>query len=174
MADLLYIFFSAIYDICFVTVREITVHTPNTYGYNNAWFVTNNYFFSFRVRSCSEVRLLLTVEPYQIDPSNEEHIHEIVIGGWQNTRSVIYLDTVSNISVADSNTPNILSCNEFRQFWIQWTGNGAIAVGQNELGTSEFLRYVDTEPHRIYGISISTGAGSTGEWHIPAESGWYS
>ena len=147
------------------------MHTPTTYGYSNAWFVTSNYFFSFRVRACSEVRLLLTVEPYQNDPNNAQHIHEIVIGGWQNTRSVIYRDTTSNVSVADSKTPNILSCDEFRQFWIQWSANGAISVGQNALGTSEFLRYVDIEPHRIYGISISTGSGSTGEWLIPAENG---
>jgi hypothetical protein len=156
---------------CGFSVNELIVNTPTAYGYHHAWFTSVNDYFLFRVRACSEVRLLLAAEPYGQDGSNGRHVHEIVIGGWHNTRSVIYLDIVSNVTAVETSTPNILSCDELRQFWIRWQSDGTIAVGENVIGTAEFLRYVDPNPHRIYGISVSTGAGYIGEWHFTADIG---
>jgi Farnesoic acid 0-methyl transferase len=163
--------FDRVSIVIIILVRELTVHSPPTYGHDLAWFVTTSNFFLFRVRACSDVRLLLAAEPYSKNDNNGQHVHEVVIGGWHNSRSVIYRDLVSNTTAVEASTPNILSCDELRQFWIRWQSDGKIAVGQNVINTAEFLSYVDPAPHKINGISVSTGAGSSGEWQFVADSG---
>lgn len=77
----------------------------------------------FRVRAPNDAHLILSGEP------NESHpVIEVFIGGWQNQKSVIRLNQ-NKPDVAESDTPNILSPNEFRGFWIRATdGVGSIST----------------------------------------------
>ena len=118
------------------------------------------------------MRLALAEDPF-VSSSTSTHIHEVVIGGWQNTKSVIYKDTVNNETVAEKDTLKILDCSEFRDFWIRWDTNGDIMVGQAALNTGEILRYTDPDPHPIHSVSISTGEGNLGQWRLDAGAGKY-
>ena len=156
--------------VFFILANEFTVNTPVVYGYDLAWFVVHLNFFTFKVRACSEVRLILAEDPF-VSSATSTRVHEVVVGGWQNTKSVIYKDTINNETVVETATPRILNCNEFREFWIQWQTDGNISVGEGAVGTGEFLRYTDPDPHPIHSVSISTGEGSSGQWQISSETG---
>ena len=47
-------------------------------------------------------------------------------GGWNNARTVIRR-TIRGQNMAVANTPDILSCDKLRPFWISWI-NGTIQV----------------------------------------------
>ena len=55
----------------------------------------------------------------QKDILDARTVFEIVIGGWTNTQSVIR-DAMGAEPLRTRDTPNILSCGEFRTFWIHW------------------------------------------------------
>jgi hypothetical protein len=93
---------------------------------------------------------------------------EIVIGGFQNTLSLI-IDAVrtpwsgGNI-VAQQETPQILSCTEWRMFWISWIDD-LIEIGTGwELGTAGFIRWYDASPVAIVALGVSTGYSFDGDW----------
>lgn len=69
----------------------------------------------FRVRAPHDAHLVLSGEPNETFP-----IVEVFIGGWGNTKSVIRYNK-EKPEVAECGTPDILSGNEFRGFWIRVT-----------------------------------------------------
>ncbi|XP_078674665.1 uncharacterized protein LOC144912807 [Branchiostoma floridae x Branchiostoma belcheri] len=92
------------------------------------------------------------------------YMYEIVIGGWENTKSVIRREPLGEKKVTAS-TPGILSPDEFRIFWVSWTQNGAIAVGR--VGeSSPFMQWQDPNPLGIGYFGYSTGWGYTGEFEF--------
>lgn len=63
-------------------------------------------------------------------------------------------------------TPNILDCDEIRQFWVWWDG-GTIRVGDGfEVGYSPFMSFVDENPYEVNYVTLSTGWDASGEWRI--------
>eukprot|EP00745_Piridium_sociabile_P001551 TRINITY_DN109608_c0_g1_i2.p1 TRINITY_DN109608_c0_g1~~TRINITY_DN109608_c0_g1_i2.p1 ORF type:complete len:154 (-),score=22.13 TRINITY_DN109608_c0_g1_i2:515-976(-) len=56
-------------------------------------------------------------------------MYEVVIGGWNGTKSVIRSQKQSNEPLAElTHDESILDCNEFREFYLTWT-EGNIEVG---------------------------------------------
>lgn len=56
------------------------------------------------------------------EPNETHPIVEVFIGGWQNSKSVIRYNQ-NKPEVAEADTPQILSGNEFRGFWIRVIDN---------------------------------------------------
>lgn len=152
--------------VCIVTAESFTFVTPPEYGRRNAWMLMQRNFFAFQVRACSEVRVLLANDPRDLSVN----VKEVLIGGWSNTKSAVYGDLTSNQTVAEVDTNNILNCDSFNEFWIQWH-SGGIDVGKGGLNTQIFLQHSDTNLHRIHALSISTGDGSSGEWQLSVQTG---
>ena len=70
----------------------------------------------------------------------------------------------------DIDTPEILSCDEFRTFWISWD-NGLIAIGTGAwVGYTEFISWQDPEPDGVGYLSIS-GWSQVVEWEMIQFSG---
>lgn len=69
--------------------------------------------FRFKIRAPNDAHVALAAEPIESRP-----IIEVFIGGWQNSKSVIRYNQTKP-EVAEANTPQILSRNEFRGFWIR-------------------------------------------------------
>jgi len=88
---------------------------------------------------------------------------QVFIGGWSNSKSVIRRNRTKP-DVAEKDTPDILSANEFRGFWISWD-NGNINVGK-EGHDEEFLSYSDPDPFGIGYYGLCTGWGATGTWLV--------
>lgn len=63
-------------------------------------------------------------------------------------------------------TPGILSCNEYRWFWVRW-GGGAIEVGQGHIvGAKRFIILEDPEPISIHSLTVSAGFGAEGNFNF--------
>ena len=140
------------------------ITTPSDYSHNNAWLVTDAGFITFQVRACSEARILLAQDPFDVTSPN----YEIVIGGSSNTKTSIVKDSTT---LNEANTPGILSCDVPARFWIKWLPTSGIIVGDGILGSRELVRYDNTNMNPLYAVSISTGQGSTGEWQFESHSG---
>lgn len=95
------------------------------------------------------------------------HCSQIVIGGSENTKSVIRRKNVQP-DKAVVYTPHILSNEEYRGFWIPYKC-GLVEVGK-EMEVKPFLKWKDPEDlsvDRRYGIS--TRSGGTASWITEGE-----
>ncbi|XP_046377746.2 uncharacterized protein LOC124149944 [Haliotis rufescens] len=120
--------------------------------------------FKFKVRAANDAHVALL----QDDGVTNQNLYEVVIGGWNNTRSAIRAGVQHNSRVEARHTP--LSADQFRDFWISW-GNGVISVGSGmEVGVGKFMNWTDPSPHAIKYIAVSTGWGSTGLWRFSPSS----
>jgi len=145
------------------TAQYFTVQTPGVYSHNHTWLIVHSVVITFKVRACEEARILLTENPYNL----ATYSREVIIGGWNNTRSAIVRHENHSILV-ERETRTILQCSELQDFWIGWNkqNGGRISVGKGVLGSGEFLTHMDPEFGHIYGVSVSTGNGFTGEWQF--------
>ncbi|CAK9822668.1 C3 and PZP-like alpha-2-macroglobulin domain-containing protein 8 [Anthophora retusa] len=112
----------------------------------------------FRIKAPHDAHIALTTGPQE-----EEPMYEVFIGGWNNSKSVIRKNRAKP-DVAEVQTPDILSGDEYRGFWIRWD-DGAISVGK-EGEPSSFLTYADPEPFAVGYFGVCTGWGASGEWLI--------
>lgn len=125
------------------------------------WFPAGSDGVVFRIRASNDAHLALSSIEGETDP-----MLEVFIGGWKNTKSVIRKNR-SKPDVAESDTPDILSASEYKEFWIRWTDN-VITVGRQGEAAS-FLSYdnsADAFPIRFVGLC--TGWGATGSWIVEA------
>jgi len=57
--------------------------------------------------------------------------------------------------LATASTLNILNINEFRMFWVSWSG-GVISVGTGSIvGQNTFMSYVDPNPSPVNYVAFS-------------------
>ncbi|XP_077978612.1 uncharacterized protein LOC144434040 isoform X2 [Glandiceps talaboti] len=115
---------------------------------------------NFKVKATNDAHIALSAGPQ--DMSN---LYEIVIGGWRNTQSVIRRSKQGDHKAVAS-TPDILSPNEFEEFWISYN-NGVIKVGKE--GQEAFMEWTDPNPLPVNNMGYSTGWGSTGEFKFCVE-----
>ncbi|CAH1247273.1 MATN2 [Branchiostoma lanceolatum] len=94
-------------------------------------------------------------------------MYEILIGGWNNTQSVIRTCMGCRNRVEVS-TIGILSPIEYRTFWITWSPDGAMAVGKGG-ETQAFMQWTDPFPLAIAYAGYTTGYESTGLWRFCGE-----
>lgn len=97
-------------------------------------------------------------------------MYEIVIGGWDNTKSVIRKAKWAE-PVVEVDTPGILDGTTFKVFWVSWTG-GVIEVGTGtRVGQGGIMSYDDPEHHAINSLSLTTGFDYEGVWSVGRLSG---
>ena len=85
----------------------------------------------------------------------------IVIGGWNNTKSVIRrCKQCTNLA---TNRHNPLNRAEFRDFQVSYV-DGTIKVYYWDHPSVLFMEYTDPNPLSIGMVGYSTGWGSTGEF----------
>jgi hypothetical protein len=66
--------------------------------------------------------------------------------------------------VSVENTPNILSCNEMRYFWIRFLTDTLEVGASHMIGFNPILIYMDESARSIQSVTISTGEGQKGVW----------
>ena len=98
-----------------------------------------------------------------------QDFYEILIGGWNNTKSVIRRKRVGSYGgeiQEHASTPEIVNANEYRPFWAQVL-NGLVRFGTgNIIGQNVVLQWQDSNPMIPDSIGFMTGWGSTGDWNI--------
>ena len=87
---------------------------------------------------------------------------QIVIGGWNNTRSVIRRCIHCRPKARYAHSP--LNASEYRAFWVGWGGGVLRAGGGARRLEGEFLSWRDPAPIVVRYMAVSTGWGSPGHW----------
>lgn len=127
-------------------------------------------FFKVRARNDAHIKL-------GCFRNNIDIFYEIVLGGWENQVSVMRPrhnnDTANGNDGARLNTPNILSGNEDRDFWVSTDGaTNTIRVGRGTDPTQgQFMSWANPPSFPWTGsdrvplcFQLRTGWGSTGTW----------
>ena len=124
-------------------------------------------FVVFRVKSCADAFIRLS------DTQNGKDVYEIAIGEDPQDgpiRSVIR-NGKNGTEEAWKDTPGILSCAEFRQFWASWT-NGLIQFGTGPVpGQNSIIGWKDPDAFSVTTLSVATGWDTTGEWKFDVKPG---
>ncbi|XP_038077198.1 lymphocyte antigen 75-like [Patiria miniata] len=137
-----------------------TVSTDDNFSYRYHPSQANVERVEFRVKAGSDVHVSLSAAS-----SDQPAMYEIIIGGWTNGNSAIRRCGQCTNEVYIS-TPNFLSANEFRGFWINYDlGTGKLDVGKEGQGTW-FMTWTDPQPLDVKYVGYSTGFGFAGEFEF--------
>ena len=119
----------------------------------------------FEVKAKTDAHILLSQCP-------ECDGYEIVIGGWNNTKSAIR-DGKQKENKVFIETPNILSATEFRQFWIHITeGDGDVMISVGKNGEKDpFMATTFRKIHSILYAGFAAGWENTNEWKVTIPEG---
>ncbi|XP_056132926.1 C3 and PZP-like alpha-2-macroglobulin domain-containing protein 8 [Lampris incognitus] len=149
------------YSVFFCPNERIHISTPNKYEYQYVKKPARMTQFQVAVKTHNDAHIALSASPH-----DSAELLEIILGGRQNTRSWISLGKMGEPLVS-APTPDILSWDEFRSFWISWKG-GVVQVGYGLQPTNEslILQWTGPLPGQIRHIGFSTGWGSVGEFKI--------
>lgn len=141
------------------------IHTPDQYRYQ----LLSSHGISFEQSSIKfGVKASHDVHVALLSSHDENHaLYEIVLGGWDNTASVIR-DAKQQAPKVE-HKGHILSPYSFRNFEIIYQ-NGAIQVIEGD-GKSIMTWTDKTSPLTIRDVGISTGFGASGDWTLPCPAG---
>lgn len=104
---------------------------------------------TFAVKACSDAHILLSSHPGIIDPT----AFELIIGQNGNKETQIR-KYQSKDSLKTIDTPFILRCGTFSQFWVSWD-RGLITFGRGiTIGVNRLLEYEDPSKLKINGLSF--------------------
>ncbi|KAK7872419.1 hypothetical protein R5R35_007024 [Gryllus longicercus] len=141
------------------------------YGYKVVYHIReagehsdNHLLFEFYVKAPSDAHILLSSTENAETPTQQDESYEIVLGGGKNSFSAIRSKKRGGKSTAaQTGTPNVLSPEEFRGFWIKLTPPGRLEVGKfgNE---APFMFWDDPYPIRIRFFAFCNWANYVGEW----------
>ncbi|KAL0851414.1 hypothetical protein ABMA28_007224 [Loxostege sticticalis] len=112
----------------------------------------------FEYRGPHNAHLCLTSAAAEVDP-----MYEIILGGWENTQSVIRYCRQKPDKVTLP-TPGIMHPNEFRKFLIEWRC-GRVMVRDGSSGAL-LMEWVDPAPFPVTHFAVRTGYGARGHWRI--------
>ncbi|CAC5408475.1 unnamed protein product [Mytilus coruscus] len=110
---------------------------------------------------------------------SSQPLYKIVIGAFSNTKTYLLrrnddsLDPSSSIKIFPDHpnigTKNLLSCSDYKAFWISWI-DGYIKIGSGStLNENIFADWQDPVPIEVKSIGICTFWGATGEWKLYVE-----
>ncbi|XP_066492385.1 C3 and PZP-like alpha-2-macroglobulin domain-containing protein 8 [Tiliqua scincoides] len=149
------------YSVFFCPNEKIHISTPNKYEYQYVQKPARMTHFNVAVKAHNNAHIALSSGPHDM-----AEMTEIVIGGYQNSRTWISTSKMGE-PVASAETAGILSWDEFRSFWVSWA-NGVIQVGHGTsvLNESIIVTWVVPRQPEVKYIGFSTGWGSIGEFKI--------
>lgn len=81
-------------------------------------------------------------------------------------RTVLYNESDSSV-FGEADTPNVVSCSEFRRFWVSWTQT-TIAVGSGWYMDNMFFSYTPLQgPLKdIHAVAVTSWEHYEGEWEV--------
>ncbi|CAH1786990.1 unnamed protein product, partial [Owenia fusiformis] len=150
------------------TSQVIHVETPPDY---RAYYVANptilsgHTYIRLEVMTCRGAMIYLS----QSETADLSGVYHVEIGGTNNKKSFIAMgqNGAKKIYV---DTPRILKCNEYRQFWVSWMRSGpnmVISAGKGLCpGINSFMTWSDPAPVPISYVGIGSYTVSGGSWKV--------
>lgn len=118
-------------------------------------------FMLFQVEACNDAHILLMQSN-----STTDDIYEIVIGGWNNTRSLIREERLGPNLATTFHENGPVHCELMRQFWVSWD-QGVIRVGRGlKVDVNEFISLANATLTQVQHVALATGWRATGLWMI--------
>ncbi|XP_069120604.1 uncharacterized protein [Argopecten irradians] len=122
--------------------------------------------FVFEVRACNDAHVGL-----KEDQDQYGRLYEIVIGGWDNSRSVIRNKRQQFRAKDRNDEKGLLDCNEYRTFFVGWAGAN-IQVSKLDPKTStwvQILQWQDSskQPYNVQFIGLTTAKWADGHFRVP-------
>lgn len=113
--------------------------------------------FSFQVSAQNDAHVALMSTDNTADP-----LYEIVIGGWNNTKSCIRLGKQQECKTLYCGP--VVYSDTYTQFWVSWV-NGVISLVRSEtVNQIVLMEFNHATPYPVNFLSVMTGFGSTGKW----------
>ncbi|XP_015586318.1 uncharacterized protein LOC107263519 isoform X1 [Cephus cinctus] len=137
-----------------------TLRTPDELSYK--FHPVRSGAVSIEVKAKSNAHIALTNAKGETSP-----MYEIMIGGWENSASVIRYNRTQPDKVR-VDTKGILNSNEYKKFSISWL-DGHIVVKTGNQSGPVLLDWHDPNPIGVSYIGVRTGWGSTGNWNLRFE-----
>uniref|UniRef100_A0A336MNG9 CSON001653 protein n=1 Tax=Culicoides sonorensis TaxID=179676 RepID=A0A336MNG9_CULSO len=137
---------------------DIKLETPDKLNYNFNPITSGALTVQFK--GPSNCHIALTPQKLEIKP-----ICEMIIGGWNNTASVIRLDMDKNNELAKVETKNIVSNDKFTIFYIHWSKKGLVVRLDGPSGLI-LMQAENCIKFPVYFFGIRTAWGATGSWKI--------
>ncbi|XP_013188721.2 uncharacterized protein LOC106133515 isoform X1 [Amyelois transitella] len=130
--------------------------TPDKLDYKFGPVATG--LLEFEYRGPHNCHVFLGSAPGEVNP-----MYEVILGGWENTQSVIR-NCRQKPDKVTLPTPGIMNPNEFKKFLIEWKC-GRLLVRQGSDG-AVLMEWVDPNPFPITHFGVRTGYGARGNWRI--------
>ena len=122
----------------------------------------------FSVQSCDSALLLLAAAPFVSDSD----AYEIELGYYNNERTVIRMFEKGTI-LAEEVTHQILSCQEYRTFWLDWR-QGQVSLGKGPVhGTNVIFNIANSIQFGLNYIAVGSYNTRTADWQFFPRSGNY-
>ena len=118
----------------------------------------------FRVRACSDARILLAFYMKTVQVGT----YEIVLGSQLNSWSTI---SKNGTIAVQANTPMVLNCQLSVSFWVSWWSTFLeVGTGAN-FGENGLLAIQDPDLHKVRAVSLDTVSPVSGEWDLGSVEG---
>lgn len=139
-----------------------SIETGDDYNYHTILNLdlSSKSMIEFSVMAKNDAHVLLTM--------GAGGVFEIVIGGWNNSRSMIRRSKQGAGVVEYSGV--VISDSEFKTFVLDWNNAGVLKL-YSKSGTEPLTLLMETPPQPepvldIKSMAVSTGWGSTGKWKV--------
>lgn len=161
--------------MCNISAARYLLYTPLEYQYKKAWLTTHKTAFTFKLRSCIEARLLISKHP----GDDMTEAAELFIGTDSNSRTKFLPNRQApGTNEVSEETPNILSCDTFRDFWMSWDGKyfefgkGTI-IKENKVLEKGYSNTLTVNAIAFSSISAAVPPGQSygGEWDFAQAEG---
>ena len=139
-----------------------TIHTMDLPSFDKIWLFTDMETFTFEVHACKEANIFLSTTPFH----KTDGLH-IKIGAKDN--QVISITEGENL-LGEKQTPNVLSCDRYRWFWLSWDDN-VVRVGEGSTVKTGELIAVEYNTAEMKAFSISTVDNVEGFWRFTKSEG---
>ena len=156
-------------------MKELGFQTPDRHTYDRFWMsYTTNTYVHLHVMACSSALVALSTSIY----TTNENTYEIEIGASGNMKTVLR-DAVQGSEVTEVETPSVLSCSEWRVFWVRWSVTDSECVVQfgsgPDVDQNTILEYAFSEDkaYVIGAVSVAShpGNGAHSLWRMSAVEG---
>ncbi|XP_067664604.1 uncharacterized protein [Haliotis asinina] len=113
----------------------------------------------YLVKACNDAQITIHNRPDTYHTS----AYQVVVGGYRNTKSLIRQCTRCPFLIIHEES-SLLSCQEYRPFWLSWKNN-VISVGKGQvIGKQTFMEYAEKN-HTVFNhISVSSYVNNAAVW----------
>lgn len=143
------------------------VYTELERDFNQATVTPSGESFQFQVKACMDLHIFLTQNPGSV----EAYAYQIVLGSDDNQKSSIRKkEPYQHTETFD--TPNVLNCESYLDFWLSWTSN-IIEMGTGvTTGNNMLFSWRDvSNPYPINVLSLASRHSGQVVWQFLRESG---